>query len=305
MNIIFLGKSGGPVFAKQFSSKLELICMLVTVIGLAAGLWYAGYWVGAARSPDLYVEAWDAELFEQRSELDQVRQEAQADMDALTRKLGELQAHVTRLDALGFKLVRMAKLDDAEFNFNAGPAVGGPEMSSDVISAALPSLHSALEDLSVKLEDRDRQLSVLEQLISTRNLDAEVFPSGRPVTRGWLSSDFGWRTSPFDGRRQFHKGIDFAGKAGSEILSVAGGVVTISGRRTGYGLMVEINHGNGYATRYAHNSKNLVREGETVKKGQSIAEMGTTGRSTGNHVHFEVLKNGRQINPIKFITGQS
>ena len=128
-----------------------------------------------------------------------------------------------------------------------------------------------------------------------------MYPAGRPVQQGWLSSYYGWRTNPFGGNQQFHKGIDFAGKENSEIVAVGGGVVTYSGKRYGYGNLVEITHGNGYITRYGHNKKNLVREGETVKKGQAIALMGSTGRSTGPHVHFEVIKDGKKIDPAKFI----
>jgi len=144
-------------------------------------------------------------------------------------------------------------------------------------------------------------MSVLETLMMNRNLQAEVMPAGRPITRGWLSSYFGIRTDPFNGRRVHHKGVDFAGKMGSDVVSVAAGVVTYSGKRSGYGNLVEINHGNGYSTRYGHSSELLVKVGDTVKKGQKVAKMGTSGRSTGPHVHFEVLLNGRAVNPKKYI----
>ena len=138
-------------------------------------------------------------------------------------------------------------------------------------------------------------------MLMTRNLQAEVIPAGRPITRGWLSSYYGMRTDPFSGRRAHHSGIDFAGKMGSDVVTVAAGVVTYSGRRSGYGNLVEINHGKGYVTRYGHNSELLVEVGETVKKGQIIAKMGSSGRSTGPHVHFEVLVNGRAVDPKKYI----
>ena len=156
-------------------------------------------------------------------------------------------------------------------------------------------------DLSAQLEDRNKQLHVLETMMMNRNLQAEVMPAGRPVTRGWLSSYFGMRTDPFTGRLAFHSGIDFAGRLNSDIIAVAAGVVTFAGPRNGYGNLVEINHGNGYSTRYGHSRKLLVKVGDTVKKGQVIAMMGSTGRSTGPHVHFEVLKNGHTIDPKRFI----
>jgi len=134
-----------------------------------------------------------------------------------------------------------------------------------------------------------------------QDLNDRVYPQGRPVSSGWISSYFGKRTDPFTGKSANHTGIDFAGKAGAEVVAVADGVVTWSADRYGYGIMVEINHGNGYSTRYAHNSENLVVVGDEVKKGQAVARMGETGRATGPNLHFEVLKSGRRVNPVNFI----
>jgi len=207
---------------------------------------------------------------------------------------------VIRLDALGQRLTNMAKLDNGEFDFENPPAQGGPEVhKGDPLQ--VNDFVAALNDLSVQLDDRSKQLGVLETLIMNRNLQAEVMPTGRPVSRGWLSSYFGLRTDPFSGRRVHHSGVDFAGKLGSDVVAVAAGVVQYSGKRSGYGNLVEINHGNGYVTRYGHNLKNLVNVGQTIKKGEVIAKMGTTGRSTGPHVHFEVMVNDRAVDPKKYI----
>jgi murein DD-endopeptidase MepM/ murein hydrolase activator NlpD len=135
----------------------------------------------------------------------------------------------------------------------------------------------------------------------SRSLSERVTPSGRPVEEGWLSSRYGKRNDPFTGKQDFHKGLDFAGKKGSEVIAVGDGVVSWAGVKSGYGKLIEINHGNGYATRYGHNQSNLVKIGDTVKKGQQIALMGSTGRSTGPHVHFEVLHDGKAVNPSKFV----
>ncbi|MGW8227565.1 MAG: M23 family metallopeptidase [Gammaproteobacteria bacterium] len=268
---------------------------------------FTGYQLGIAHSqanPDDLTIAMQSELETQRLKVEEARRNAEENMDALALRLGNLQAHVIRLDALGERLTSMAKLDNGEFNFERPPAQGGPEDASKdsaINSITVPDFLKSLDELSNQLKDRNQQLSVLEDMLMTRNLEAEVVPAGRPITRGWLSSYFGKRTDPFTGRNAHHAGIDFAGKLGSDVVAVAAGVVTYAGKRTGYGNLVEINHGKGYATRYGHNSEINIKVGETVKKGQVIAKMGSTGRSTGPHVHFEVLYNGRAVNPIKYI----
>jgi len=153
----------------------------------------------------------------------------------------------------------------------------------------------------LQAEHRADQLAVLESLMASRRLSQDLKPEGRPITSGWLSSYFGNRADPFSGKQKLHAGVDFAGKEGSDVVAVASGVVTWSGKRYNYGTMVEINHGNGLVTRYAHNKDNLVTVGETVKKGQLIAAMGRSGRATGPHVHFEVLQDGRKVNPLKYL----
>jgi murein DD-endopeptidase MepM/ murein hydrolase activator NlpD len=155
--------------------------------------------------------------------------------------------------------------------------------------------------LSADLEVREDRLDALEELILDRQLHEDMHPGGRPLADGWISSGFGYRSHPVTGVKEFHRGIDFAGKRGMDVSSVGAGVVTWSGKRWGYGKLVEINHGNGYVTRYAHNKKNLVDIGDTVSKDQLIALLGSTGRSTGPHVHFEVLHKGRVVNPWNFI----
>jgi murein DD-endopeptidase MepM/ murein hydrolase activator NlpD len=161
-----------------------------------------------------------------------------------------------------------------------------------------------LDELTSQLDDRQQQLSVLESVLINQNLHDEVIPTGRPILKGWVSSRYGKRADPFTGKQEFHKGIDLAGKKGSAVIAVASGVVMWSGDRYGYGNMVEINHGNGYVTRYGHNEETLVKIGDTVRKGQQIATMGSSGRSTGPHVHFEVWNNGRTEDPIRFIQGK-
>ena len=202
----------------------------------------------------------------------------------------------------GKELTEMADLDDGEFDFDSEPAMGGPEEPYLAGTAvAVPEVLAAMQGLHQQLEDRDAQLGVLENVLMNQQLVARVSPAGSPVDAGWMSSYYGKRTDPFTGKPANHKGVDFAGKAGAEIFAVADGVVTWSSKRYGYGELVEINHGNGYSTRYAHNSENLVAVGDEVMKGQTVALMGDTGRATGPNLHFEVLRQGKQVNPVNFI----
>ena len=221
-------------------------------------------------------------------------------------RIAQMNARMIRLDALGRRLTDMANLEDGEFDFDELPAMGGPE--EPVVTGsnvAVPEVVEAMQTLDLQLEDREAQLGVLESVIANQNLKQRVYPQGRPVNSGWISSYFGKRTDPFTGKPANHTGIDFAGKAGADVVAVADGVVTWASKRYGYGLMLEINHGNGYTTRYAHNSENLVAVGEEVKKGQVVALMGDTGRATGPNLHFEVLRDGRRMNPVNFIRSAS
>lgn len=251
--------------------------------------------------PELYAAAWEAEVYEQRRKVDQAAEAAQANVDALATKLAELQARMVRLDALGGRLVQLADLDTQEFGFGVNPALGGAPAHGDS-SFAVPDFVGELRDLSGRLADRAPKLEAVESAMMSARLLDQIHPQGRPVLKGWLSSKFGWRADPITGRKNFHEGIDFAGRKNSKIVAVAAGVVRWTGRRSGYGKVVELSHGNGFVTRYAHNSKNLVKVGTKVAKGETIALMGATGYATGVHVHFEVLKNGKPVNPLDFVT---
>jgi len=222
-------------------------------------------------------------------------------MAALTLRTAELQARLLRLDALGERLTKMAKLDSGEFDFSSVPAVGGPRANIDGLHAESPDLVSTLDELAQQIQDRQDQLQTLEALLADRKLQSDVFLAGRPIKKGWMSSRFGRRTDPFTGGADWHQGVDFAAKEDSEIIAVAAGVVTWSDERYQYGKMVEINHGNGFTTRYAHCKSLTVRAGDIVKKGQTIGLVGSTGRSTGPHVHFEVHKHGRVVDPASYI----
>jgi murein DD-endopeptidase MepM/ murein hydrolase activator NlpD len=271
---------------------------------LAGGSGAAGFWYGQAllAKETGGVDAADllSSLFEQeRQVIAEARQEALSHLDALGGQLGGMQAELLRLNALGERLVQMAGLSEDEFDFQSPPALGGPEPEESLQTTSV-ELMTEMDRLLEELKDRDRKLSLLEELIMEQDLQADSLPTGGPVRSGVITSTFGYRKDPIHGRRSFHRGVDFAGKRGTDILAVADGLVIASERKTGYGRTVEIRHANGLVTRYAHNQKLLVEVGDLVKKGEVIAKLGSSGRSTGPHLHFEVLKDGTQIDPMKF-----
>jgi len=304
MSIIFLpNNSTGP--ARKVGRNQLIAALVALVLFVPSVAVVVGYLAGKGAAVDqreAFVSGMVQDQLEaQRSDLLAAKQDAQENINALTLRLAELQSRVIRLDALGQRLTEMAKLDKGEFNFDEKPSLGGPAQVADLGEADLGSFLDSFDVLAKQLEDREQQLAVLESLMMSRSLEEEVFPAGFPAEKGWISSRFGIRTDPFTGRPARHDGIDIAGKLGSKVLSVASGVVTWSGERYGYGNLVEVNHGNGYVTRYAHNSEHLVAVGDTVKKGQPLALMGSSGRSTGPHIHFEVLRHGNVVNPLKYV----
>jgi len=304
MNVIVFSKRLGRARQFELGRPVALATTITVVVALLSGVLFAGVQLGRSGgvfSPTAQVGEWGSTLEAQHKQVLDAKRELQERLDALASRVGQMNAHVIRLDALGRRLTQMAHLDKGEFNFDSAPAVGGPEGPVEGALVGSADISSMLDSLSQQIKDRERQLSVLESLISTRNLSTQIVPGGRPVTQGWISSYFGQRTDPFTGHLAYHKGLDFAGPAGSQVVAVASGVVTYAKERFGYGKTVEINHGNGYVTRYAHNQRLLVTAGDTIQKGQAISLIGSTGRSTGPHLHFEVLKQGRPVDPMSFV----
>ncbi len=245
---------------------------------------------------------WADEIQSQRQQLLAMRDGFEDNTQALARRVAELHAHVMRLDAAGERMTQMADLDKGEFDFSQPPPLGGPE---EPVAGSEPfqleGVFASLDAFANQLSGRERQMRVLEDLLLASRLQKQVKPSGWPIEGGWISSGYGMRIDPFSGRRAYHAGVDFAAPIGADVLSVASGIVTDVGERFGYGILVEINHGNGYVTRYGHNSTALVKVGDQVRKGQAVAQIGSTGRSTGPHVHFEVMLNGKVVNPAQYI----
>jgi murein DD-endopeptidase MepM/ murein hydrolase activator NlpD len=281
------------------------------VVMLCGSLYWLGYHM-APVSPSLAYSAgvtslWQREIDRQRLQINSTREAFDDNINALAYRLGELQAHMARLNAVGQRLVEMARIDPAEFDFSATPPVGGPDelALTGENMRTLDQFSASLDEFARRLDERERQMRVLQDLLVANRLQEQVRPSGYPVLRGYITSGYGWRDDPFTGRNALHRGVDFAARSGADVITVAAGIVTFSGERSGYGIMVEINHGNGYVTRYGHNARVLVKPGDRVLKGQRIALVGSTGRSTGPHVHFEVLRNGAVVNPGEYIRAAS
>jgi murein DD-endopeptidase MepM/ murein hydrolase activator NlpD len=304
MNVIFLSRREGKARQLNLGRPLTLSVIAgLTLVVLGAAFALGLQWGRGAPGRAALGEAarFGSLLADQKVQIAELKQQLQLRVDAMAMRLGEVSAHVIRLDALGKRLTEMADIDSREFNFDRDPPRGGPEADGEGVSAQIPDLTLMLRQLEQRVDLRESQLSALENVILARELKEQIHPEGRPVASGFISSYFGERSDPFDGREAFHKGVDFAGAAGSRIVAVAAGVVIWAGERSGFGKLIEINHGDGYVTRYAHNEKTLVSLGETVKRGEPVALMGSTGRSTGPHVHFEVLHNGRQVDPLSYI----
>jgi murein DD-endopeptidase MepM/ murein hydrolase activator NlpD len=303
MNIILVPNSArGQGRNATLSHRHLILIALVVFVALPMFLGVLAYYsqeMLSSDSADSQLSAQRRELAAQRTAIAEAKRGAEAHLDALAQRLGQLQAQMLRVNALGSRLTRMAGLDAREFDFSSEAAMGGPEK---VGTSSNPSeLTSSLDRLAQEVERQQERLAALENLLLDRKLSAAVTPSGWPVDGGWVSSGFGLRADPFNGHQSMHEGVDIASPMGSPVLAVGDGVVSNSGERAGYGLLVEITHESGLVTRYAHTSATLVRVGDRVKKGQAIALVGSSGRSTGPHLHFEVVRNGQSVDPMRYL----
>ena len=294
--------ASGKQYLKALGSENGNRVMIVLMLMFAFSMFVVGRW--SSPTPVLMqqkVAGLKLEVIQQQQLLEQLSRDQEANVNALAARLAELKAASTRLDALGQRLVQLGQLDPEEFDFNQPPPVGGPERIISDGRSNVTDINRAISHLSQIFQHQMTRLDALQLLLMDRNLEIERTPAGWPVSSGWISSGYGERNDPFTGKRAQHEGLDFAGVKGSEILGVARGVVIWAGQKQGYGKTLEIDHGNGYVTRYAHNEELLVKAGDRVIAGQTVARMGETGRASSPHVHFEVLHNGNAINPNQFV----
>lgn len=307
MKIILIDRKHGSsrsIALGRWSRAFLSLCLFGLPLGVAGlGYLWTQAWQGEMESVSL--DSLQDEVDAQNQAVSELRAQAERRLQALATTVAEMEARLVRLDAMGQRLTGLAGLDDGEFDFSRSPALGGPLNSESVtaVTDGLPpaTLSAEMSDLEARIADREQQLDLLQSLLANRQLRDETYLAGRPIGKGWMSSAYGRRKDPFTGQSSWHQGVDFAGKMGSNIVAVASGVVTWSGERHGYGQMVEIAHGGGYSTRYAHNKENLVKVGDLVTRGQTIAQMGSSGRSTGPHVHYEVYKHGRAVDPASYV----
>ncbi len=222
-------------------------------------------------------------------------------LDAMAKRLGQMQAQMQRLDAMGQRLAQTAGLKAKEFAFDKEPPEGGPYIPAAQQDVSLETMNRQLDGLSLSMDDRNDKLAALETLLMQDRSTKWLIPSSMPVKTTWYSSNFGMRIDPFTGKQAMHEGVDFVVPLGTPVFASAGGVVVYAGDNSGFGNLVEIDHGNGVLTRYGHNSKLLVKVGQIVRRGQKIALSGSTGRSTGPHLHFEVRYKGVAQNPVRFL----
>ncbi|MBZ0091733.1 MAG: M23 family metallopeptidase [Sulfuricellaceae bacterium] len=301
MNIILVSdRLANPKTVALGTRQLSLLlaAWLITPVILAAALFYLALH-HAADIDSPYIKS--LVLSAQQDQLEKGHAYLQTNLSTMAVRVGQMQAQVLRLEALGDRLANMAGISKQEFQFDKPPARGGAVSSIPSRDLKRSELEKMIGDLSHQLDNQGDQLSVMEAVLMQKSLSKAALPTSRPVETGWYSSNFGWRVDPFTGKNAFHEGVDFMSEVGTPIYAAAGGVVTHAGPSTGYGNLVEIDHGNGLVTRYGHISKVLTKEGDVVLRGQEIAEVGNTGRSTGPHLHFEVRYNGVPQNPARYL----
>ncbi|HEU0201185.1 MAG TPA: M23 family metallopeptidase [Burkholderiaceae bacterium] len=244
----------------------------------------------------------DIVAYVMRDEVARNEQFVRDNLSALARRIGEMQAQLLRLDAVGARVSKLAGIRPEEFNFRELPGRGGAEIAGRAMT--VDDMQTELDRISNSVANRQDYLDVIESELMSANVRRTLLPQNTPLSEGFVGSGYGMRTDPFTGQMAMHAGVDFAAPSGTPIFAAAGGVVATAELHSVFGNMVRIDHGNNLVTLYAHASKLMVKAGDIVRRGQKIAEVGSTGRSTGPHLHFEVHVKGVAQNPSKFVAAQ-
>ncbi len=272
---------------------------LLVLVSLTAAL----YWLSLRFASEIKIPlVHELVLAAQKGETERAREFMQQNLNAMAVKIGEMQAQLTRLDALGERLSALAGIRPGEFRFSETPGLGGAQSTMlPPQNLTLSELGGKVSSLARQLENRGDVLGLLEAQLFEQAVKKKAMPTMMPVTAPFNASGFGYRIDPFTGQQAMHEGIDFITDVGTPVVAAAGGVVQFAGFHPQYGNMIDIDHGNDLVTRYAHLSKVLVKEGDMLQRGRRIAESGNTGRSTGPHLHFEVRFRGAAQNPTRFL----
>jgi len=302
MNIILVSSNLAKAKKTLTFTRRHLVLLLgvlfLVVVSMVLGLNYLSLrYVDKINSPSFRSFVMSV----QEEEYKKNQQYMRDNLNAMAIKMGQMQAQLLRLDSVGERLAKLSGIEPQEFLFNQLPGQGGALSTLPLQDISFGEFENKVQDLSLTLDDRMSKIETLDFLLRQDRLKKKMLPSIMPVKVKWYSSGFGSRIDPFTGKRAFHKGIDIVAEAGAPIIAAAGGVVVYSDRHSEYGNMIEIDHGNNLVSRYAHASKRLVKLGQVVMQGEKIAEVGSTGRSTGPHLHFEVRHKGSPRNPSRFL----
>lgn len=287
----------------RFSYRLKKRQFVASIVLLLSIFFIAGRSINTPSENIHRIHQTQTGLEQQKSQVLVLKQRTNDKLLGITMKIAEAESQIHRINALGQQLVKQAGLSSNDFNFSAEMATGGPIAGDNLPELALNlDVIANIDNVIHSIEDKQKQLELLESIMLGHHISEVTQIEGRPVSRGWLSSFYGIRKDPFNGLPAMHKGLDFAGKDGDPVIATGAGIVVWSGERYGYGNLIELDHGTGIRTRYAHNKSLSVDVGEVVTKGQQVAVMGSTGRSTGAHVHYEVLKDGVQQDPLRYVS---
>ena len=280
---------------------LSLLTVVIATLALSGAIYHYFFLKAAREGWPVVSQLVKLVVHDESAARDKVMRE---NLDAMAQKVGDMQARMIKIEAMGDRVSGMAGLKPEDLSGLTsrpkGDGSGGPYVPMS--HPGLAELNGALDALSQAAGEQNDVLTLTESRLLESRLKTLMIPSSRPVDAP-VGSGFGFRSDPFTGRGALHTGLDFPSPIGTEIHAAAGGVVRTAEMHPEYGLMLEIDHGNGLVTRYGHTSKILVKPGELVKRGQVVADVGSTGRSTGPHLHFEVLVDGVPQDPQRFLAG--